>query len=308
MGQYLNQFSPDPIAGELLAGSQDADGDSMTISLAEGDFTLLGADLHGVTVNQPLVSSTSDVDGQLHIQTAFGTLEVSSNGSYSFTQSDELTLQGDQQADMHFLFKVSDGKGGISENVFTLTLNDSGTDIVQTERHASVGDEFANSITGGESIDILLGQAGEDTLSGGAGDDILVGGLGNDILTGGLGSDILTGGEGIDTFTFTQESLDMTSSRDVIKDFRLDEDKLDLSDILEFVGDDTTDMDNLLEHVSADYDSAQDTLNLTITGEGSNTMSVALENFDLSGLELGSSATSHEIVDQLFHHQVFNVD
>ncbi|MGU3793084.1 VCBS domain-containing protein [Vibrio diabolicus] len=308
LGQYLNQFSPDPIAGELLAGSQDADGDSMTISLAEGDFTLLGADLHGVTVNQPLVSSTSDVDGQLHIQTAFGTLEVSSNGSYSFTQSDELTLQGDQQADMHFLFKVSDGKGGISENVFTLTLNDSGTDIVQTERHASVGDEFANSITGGESIDILLGQAGEDTLSGGAGDDILVGGLGNDILTGGLGSDILTGGEGIDTFTFTQESLDMTSSRDVIKDFRLDEDKLDLSDILEFVGDDTTDMDNLLEHVSADYDSAQDTLNLTIAGEGSNTMSVALENFDLSGLELGSSATSHEIVDQLFHHQVFSVD
>ncbi|OXE28524.1 hypothetical protein CA163_33455, partial [Vibrio parahaemolyticus] len=92
---------------------------------------------------------------------------------------------------------------------------------------------------------------------------------------------------GIDTFTFTQESLDMTSSRDVIKDFRLDEDKLDLSDILEFFGDDTTDMDNLLEHVSADYDSAQDTLNLTITGEGSNTMSVALENFDLSGLELG---------------------
>ncbi|WP_265572624.1 VCBS domain-containing protein, partial [Vibrio parahaemolyticus] len=60
LGQYLNQFSPDPIAGELLAGSQDADGDSMTISLAEGDFTLLSADLHGVTVNQPLVSSTSD--------------------------------------------------------------------------------------------------------------------------------------------------------------------------------------------------------------------------------------------------------
>ncbi|OXE34255.1 cell surface protein, partial [Vibrio parahaemolyticus] len=116
LGQYLNQFSPDPIAGELLAGSQDADGDSMTISLAEGDFTLLSADLHGVTVNQPLVSSTSDVDGQLHIQTAFGTLEVSSNGSYSFTQSDDLTLQGDQQADLHFLFKVSDGKGGISEN------------------------------------------------------------------------------------------------------------------------------------------------------------------------------------------------
>ncbi|HHX8706788.1 TPA: VCBS domain-containing protein [Vibrio diabolicus] len=308
LGQYLNQFSPDPIAGELLAGSQDADGDSMTVSLAEGDFTLLGADLHGVTVNQPLVSSSSDVDGQLHIQTAFGTLEVSSNGSYSFTQSDELTLQGDQQADLHFLFKVSDGKGGISENVFTLTLNDSGTDIVQTERHASVGDEFANSITGGESIDILLGQAGEDTLNGGAGDDILVGGLGNDILMGGLGSDILTGREGLDTFTFTQESLDMTPSRDVIKDFRLDEDKLDLSDILEFVGDDTTDMDNLLEHVSADYDSALDTLNLTITGEGSNTMSVALENFDLSGLELGSSATSHEIVDQLFHHQVFSVD
>ncbi|MDE1347694.1 VCBS domain-containing protein, partial [Vibrio aestuarianus] len=308
LSQYLNQFSPEPIAGELLAGSQDADGDTMTISLADEDFSFLGADLHGITVNQPLVSSTNDVDGKLHIETAFGTLEVASNGSYSFTQSDDITLQGDQQADLNFLFKVSDGKGGTSDNVFTLTLSESGSDIAKTERNSLVGDDHDNSLTGGDSIDIMLGLAGVDTLNGGAGDDILVGGQGDDILIGGLGNDILTGGEGSDLFTFSNDVLSVTSSQDVIKDFHLGEDKLDLSDIMLLTGNDANDMDNLLDHVSTSFDDSNDLLRLTITGDNGDSTSVALEHFDMSGLELTASATSHEIVEQLFQNQVFKMD
>ncbi|WP_407833909.1 VCBS domain-containing protein [Vibrio rotiferianus] len=308
LGQFLNHFSPEPIAGELLSGSQDADGDIMTVSLADGDFTLLSADLHDVTVDQDLVSSTSQVDGSLHVETAFGLLEVESNGSYSFTQSDSFTLEGNQQVDLNFLFKVSDGRGGVSDNVFTLTLSESGADVASTERHAVMGNDLANLLDGSETIDIMLGQDGADTLNGAAGDDILMGGLGNDILIGGLGNDILTGGEGSDTFTFTNESLSSEASMDVIKDFNLGEDKLDLSDIVSPVDDDVAAMEALLDHVSASFDGEQDTLNLTITNETGQSTSVALEHFDMSGLELGASATSHEIVDQLFQHNVFTTD
>jgi Ca2+-binding RTX toxin-like protein len=163
-------------------------------------------------------------------------------------------------------------------------------------------------LDGSETIDIMLGQDGADTLNGAAGDDILVGGLGNDILIGGLGNDILTGGEGSDTFTFTNESLSSEASMDVIKDFNLGEDKLDLSDIVSPVDDDVAAMEALLDHVSASFDGEQDTLNLTITNETGQSTSVALEHFDMSGLELGASATSHEIVDQLFQHHVFTTD
>ena len=307
LGQFLNHFSPEPIVGELLSGSADVDGDIMTVSLADGDFSLLSADLHNVTVGQDLIASTHQVDGRLHVETAFGTLEVASNGSYSFTQSDSITLEGDQQADLNFLFKVSDGRGGVSDNVFTLTLSELSTDIAETERHAVVGDDLSNVLVGSEGIDIVLGQAGADTLNGAAGDDILVGGLGNDILTGGFGDDILTGGEGMDTFTFDNESLSATSAKDVITDFQLDEDKLDLSDIISPTGDDMADMEALLAHVSASFDDAHGNLNLTITGEGGNSTSVELEQFDVSGLELSASATSHEIVDQLFQHNTFTL-
>ncbi|MDW2334175.1 VCBS domain-containing protein, partial [Vibrio sp. 1069] len=308
LGQFLNHFSPEPIAGELLSGSQDADGDIMTVSLADGDFTLLSADLHDVTVDQDLVFSTSQVDGSLHVETAFGLLEVESNGSYSFTQSDSFTLEGNQQVDLNFLFKVSDGRGGVSDNAFTLTLSESGADVASTERHAVMGNDLVNLLDGSETIDIMLGQDGADTLNGAAGDDILVGGLGNDILIGGLGNDILTGGEGSDTFTFTNESLSSEASMDVIKDFNLGEDKLDLSDIVSPADDDVAAMEALLDHVSASFDGEQDTLNLTITNETGQSTSVALEHFDMSGLELGASATSHEIVDQLFQHHVFTTD
>lgn len=171
-----------------------------------------------------------------------------------------------------------------------------------------VGDDHDNSLTGGDSIDIMLGLAGVDTLNGGAGDDILVGGQGDDILIGGLGNDILTGGEGSDLFTFSNDVLSVTSSQDVIKDFHLGEDKLDLSDIMLLTGNDANDMDNLLDHVSTSFDDSNDLLRLTITGDNGDSTSVALEHFDMSGLELTASATSHEIVEQLFQNQVFKMD
>ena len=65
------------------------------------------------------------------------------------------------------------------------------------------------------SVTFFLVSGGDDTLSGGAGDDMLDGGYGNDELSGGLGADV---------FVFAHDS-----GQDVVTDFRIDEDSIDLS-------------------------------------------------------------------------------
>lgn len=305
LSQFLSRSSPDSITGGLLENSLDVDGDALTISVVEEDFTLLSTHLHDITITDPIVSSTSEVDGELHIETLFGNLEVRLNGSYTFTQSDTHILTGTQQADLHFLYKVTDGKN-IIDNIFTLTLSENGTDIAATERNPLIGDDGINYLLGGDSIDIMLGQGGDDTLDGGTGDDILVGGLGDDVLTGGLGNDILTGGEGNDTFVFVDLPLVSTLDLDVITDFHLDEDTLDLRDILSPPSE--GELDYLLAHIGASFDEAADNLNLTIEADSGRVNKVALEHFDMSKLDLVASAPSTDIVEQLFQHHVFQLN
>ena len=56
------------------------------------------------------------------------------------------------------------------------------------------------------------------------GDDSLSGGAGDDLLDGGYGDDELSGGPGADVFVFAYDS-----GHDVVTDFSIDEDKIDLS-------------------------------------------------------------------------------
>ena len=73
-----------------------------------------------------------------------------------------------------------------------------------------VGNDLANTLTGGVGADELYGGENNDDLLGGDGDDILVGDAGgdtlhgdkgNDSVDGGIGPDKLYGGAGIDTLT-----------------------------------------------------------------------------------------------------------
>ena len=70
----------------------------------------------------------------------------------------------------------------------------------------------------------LAGTAANDILLGGPGDDQISGGAGDDILRDGPGSDVLTGGPGADLFILTSDG-----ALDIITDFTLGEDRLDLS-------------------------------------------------------------------------------
>lgn len=93
----------------------------------------------------------------------------------------------------------SNASGGVS-----LTLDGSGADgdgsvdqLISIEN--IVGSNFADSITGNASGNIILSGSGNDTIDGGDGDDQLEGGLGADVINGGAGDDIIIAGGGADT-------------------------------------------------------------------------------------------------------------
>lgn len=86
------------------------------------------------------------------------------------------------------------------------------------------GGNGADTLSGGAGDDRLIGGGGRDSLLGGEGEDRMNGGGGNDTIDGGAGSDIYRGGTGADVFVFAADG-----ARDVVRDFRPGEDRLDLS-------------------------------------------------------------------------------
>ncbi|WLG87875.1 M10 family metallopeptidase C-terminal domain-containing protein [Pseudomonas cucumis] len=89
------------------------------------------------------------------------------------------------------------------------------------------------TVQGTAGNDTLLGSAASEIFYGGAGNDTINGGAGGDILVGGAGIDKLTGGTGADTFRFTAQSDSYrnatTSFDDIITDFDVTQDKIDLA-------------------------------------------------------------------------------
>lgn len=73
------------------------------------------------------------------------------------------------------------------------------------------------------------GSASDDTLVGTALKDTIIGGNGADIIIGGGGGDSLYGGGGADVFRITDLSQSTSAAWDVINDFEVGTDKLDLS-------------------------------------------------------------------------------
>ncbi|PHS78920.1 MAG: type I secretion protein [Rhodospirillaceae bacterium] len=103
------------------------------------------------------------------------------------------------------------------------------------------GDHRANDLSGAGGDDRLYGRKGDDELYGGAGHDFLDGGSGNDQLFGGVGndtlkgyngSDTLSGGEGNDIFIYRS----ISEGEDVITDFSIGEDLLDIASLLAELG------------------------------------------------------------------------
>ena len=69
----------------------------------------------------------------------------------------------------------------------------------------------------------------DDILRGGQGDDRLLGGAGEDTLVGGHGRDTLTGGADADVFRFTRAAESPKGKADLITDFEVGLDVINLS-------------------------------------------------------------------------------
>ncbi len=77
----------------------------------------------------------------------------------------------------------------------------------------------------------LSGTVGDDVLAGASGSDQLNGGFGNDIILDGASTDILRGDGGRDTFVLVEDG-----ARDVILDFQMGFDRIDLTDFSQTSG------------------------------------------------------------------------
>ncbi len=86
------------------------------------------------------------------------------------------------------------------------------------------GNTFANTITGNSGSNKLSGLGGNDTMSGGSGNDFLIGGTGRDVMSGNSGNDVFD-------FNLLSESGKTATTRDVIKDFAVKLDDINLATI-----------------------------------------------------------------------------
>ena len=116
-------------------------------------------------------------------------------------------LNGDDEIEGHGGNDTMDGGGGTDSVTYesagsgvTVDLSDltaqntfgAGTDTLSNFENI-IGSDFADTLTGDGTNNILTGSAGDDTLNGGGGDDTLLGGDDDDILNGGAGDDTIYG-------------------------------------------------------------------------------------------------------------------
>jgi Ca2+-binding RTX toxin-like protein len=100
---------------------------------------------------------------------------------------------------------------------------------------ALLGGAGDDRLLGDLAADVVYGGIGDDSLFGGAGNDSLAGDTGADRITGGAGRDVLTGDVGSsggydDVFIYTKVSDSAAASQsDRITDFKIGEDRIDLS-------------------------------------------------------------------------------
>lgn len=100
----------------------------------------------------------------------------------------------------------------------------SGHDIIK-------GQSGNDIVYGGSGNDTIYGNLGKDTIRGNSGDDLIYGGGSDDIIYGDLGQDIIDGGAGSDRIAFSFLEDSVVGQEDIIKNFVVDEDIIDLSSI-----------------------------------------------------------------------------
>jgi Ca2+-binding RTX toxin-like protein len=159
-------------------------------------------------------------------------------------------------------------------------------------RAALIGSAEADYIFGLTGNDVIEGGEGHDLLSGGDGSDVIRGGLGRDIIAGGAGADRLAGQGNADRFFYSDTSQSALDARDIILDFRIGVDKIDVSVIdsensavgdqaFQFIGDSAFSGEGQIRALQSE---AGALLLLNVEGRGGAEMKILLRGVDASNL------------------------
>lgn|GEM_PF-6910192 len=168
------------VNGDDLLFTINADNTSVFTSIASSvGVSITGA---GATQSQRILINGSETSQTI----AFSLEDLVGPDLDSFVGTQELSV------DIRF-FNPAQAALGNGTNEQTETIN---TGVSFT------GDTDAgNTISAGNSVDIIFGRGGNDQIDGNGGNDQINGGAGNDRLLGGVGNDTVNGGIGIDVIT-----------------------------------------------------------------------------------------------------------
>ncbi|WLH02720.1 retention module-containing protein [Pseudomonas beijingensis] len=136
------------------------------------------------------------------------------------------------------------------------------------------------NLVGSNFNDTLTGDGASNRINGGLGNDVLNGAGGDDVLIGGLGNNTLTGGSGADTFQWQAGN----SGHDVITDFALGVDKLDLSQLLQGENGSAASLDDYL-HFSVSGSGGSVVTSIDVSAIAGATPN---QTIDLAGVNLAS--------------------
>ncbi|MBB2494786.1 beta strand repeat-containing protein, partial [Aquipseudomonas ullengensis] len=204
----------------------------------------------------------------------------SAHGTYTATGS----AGGTDTGDVSLTYQAGNTLTGTSGNDTLLASNTATTLNGNGGHDVLYGGSAGDTLNGGTGNDTLFGKAGIDTLLGGAGDDILIGGTGNDILQGDAGSD-----------TFVWKSGDLGT--DTIRDFKLGEDHLDLSDLLQNEQN-SADLTNYIK-VSANGSDLLISSSGSLNSGGTADLTIHLDNTNLHDPSLSLGASQTAIINSL---------
>jgi len=120
-------------------------------------------------------------------------------------------------------------------------------DVVANSDNQHLEIDFSGAVSAGNTatLDASAVVSGGLTVIGGSDNDSFIAGSGNDILNGGHGNDTVTGGGGADIFAFEFES----GAWDVITDYTLLIDKLDLNNETQITTEASSDGTGTLLHI-----------------------------------------------------------
>ncbi|WP_241778229.1 type I secretion C-terminal target domain-containing protein [Aeromonas salmonicida] len=282
-GNLLTDPNHDMMSGDPW-GSVDAIGAESTVLKIWN-----GSSYTAVTTSQTVVG-------------LYGSLEIHSDGAYTYTPNPDLNNVG--KADV-FNYQLAQSDGDQDTAQLTINIASSATTVPTVMEGTSAND----TLVGTSGDDVLLGHDGDDVLNGNDGNDRLEGGAGSDTLIGGLGDDILIGGLGSDTFKWLAGDAD--GSTDNITDFTLGNmasggDVLDLSDLLVGVptGGSNDDLAAALDSY-LQFDTATKTLTIDPDGVvGGSELTIQFQN----SLDLASLGSNQDIIKQLLDDGNLKVD